>query len=399
MLKTSFFNKVARHNLERFHSEVLAWIFETFEEASKSFVCYVNQNVTCEQIKSIKVEAETSQTDILIQYQIEDCWHPIYIENKIKATEHEIENMSQTSYYYERVNDQKNAIFIYLKPSKINLDLFQQELSKNQIDSSELLPYFNAIQLNNWSLPIPNPWLTLCYQDIHNVIYDVIEQQKECLDKDLALAYLHFIQEFPSYFNPFSISNEGVNAYSQYESYKFLCAIVNTNLKKELTEHLFKYYHHAKSANGSEPLMAFFVAIPCNLCQFFFKGHKDQILNVGLQLQGSVVKFYVSASKDDYSTTSLKNLKEAKTTYQSLCRFILEDITRENLKEFKSGKNFNKNTSKTFYSRSFNLKELEMDDPYNSIKLASVLTKYILQINSRKIIELIDIFSVENNLT
>ena len=67
MLKTSFFNKVARHNLERFHSEVLAWIFETFEEASKSFVCYVNQNVTCEQIKSIKVEAETSQTDILIQ--------------------------------------------------------------------------------------------------------------------------------------------------------------------------------------------------------------------------------------------------------------------------------------------------------------------------------------------
>lgn len=43
---SSFFESVAHLNLERFHSETIAWIFNTFPDTAKNFIKSVHKEIS-----------------------------------------------------------------------------------------------------------------------------------------------------------------------------------------------------------------------------------------------------------------------------------------------------------------------------------------------------------------
>lgn len=385
MHETTFFKRVAQHNLERFHSEVLAWIFEQFPDATKKLISTLPVTLPKGDLEIIHVEAESKQTDILIYFSIDKIQYCVYIENKIKASEHFIGELSQTDYYYHRVEKKESSLFIFLKPSKIDLQKFHDGIALTNLHFQLIKAHYNPEQLNEWTSASDNPWLTLNYNDIYQVIKPVIEQSEDSIDQHLALGYLSYINDFPSYLDPFSLSSEGPNLFGQFESYKFLHACILHHLKLHSGEHQYKSYYLANSANGSEPLVAFYIELDTPVEFDLFTNRNNSKLNVGVQLQGTLVKFYISAAHEEYQNTALRNI-EAKSKYQQLCKSLLEEITRINTVEFKQGKNFNKNTTKTFFSRSFDLKIFMSSNAYNTIEVSEILSKYILQINSEEII-------------
>ena len=102
-----FFEAVAAHNLERFHSETIAWIFNNFPNTAKHFIMKIHNGI--DDFKKIhkyikdftKIEdqiqfegkfcwAEENQIDILLKYSYDSKNYQIIIENKIKASEHQI---------------------------------------------------------------------------------------------------------------------------------------------------------------------------------------------------------------------------------------------------------------------------------------------------------------------
>ena len=90
----SFFESVAHHNLERFHSETIAWIFNTFPDTAKNFIKSIHTDISS--IREIELNnqycwAESNQIDILLKYSYDSKNYQIIIENKIKASEHKIE--------------------------------------------------------------------------------------------------------------------------------------------------------------------------------------------------------------------------------------------------------------------------------------------------------------------
>ena len=91
----SFFESVAHHNLERFHSETIAWIFKTFPNSAKNFIKSIHTDISS--IEEIELElnkycwAELNQIDILLKYSYNSKNYQIIIENKMKASEHKIE--------------------------------------------------------------------------------------------------------------------------------------------------------------------------------------------------------------------------------------------------------------------------------------------------------------------
>ena len=67
----SFFESVAHHNLERFHSETIAWIFKTFPNSAKNFIKSIHTDISS--IDKIELNnqycwAELNQIDILLKY-------------------------------------------------------------------------------------------------------------------------------------------------------------------------------------------------------------------------------------------------------------------------------------------------------------------------------------------
>lgn len=112
----SFFESVAHHNLERFHSETIAWIFNTFPDTAKNFIKSIHTDISS--IDKIELNnqycwAESNQIDILLKYSYDSKNYQIIIENKIKASEHKIEAEK-------------------LKKGK-NFDDYKQQLSEDEI--------------------------------------------------------------------------------------------------------------------------------------------------------------------------------------------------------------------------------------------------------------------------
>lgn len=120
--RNTFFDSVARHNLERFHSECLAWLFNTeFKIANQ-----VIQKITSESgVEFIYALTEVQQLDLVLYYRYQGIKKALIIENKVKAadgskmfTKQEKEAwgidfeeghiFSQTEYYYFRPNAKKN---------------------------------------------------------------------------------------------------------------------------------------------------------------------------------------------------------------------------------------------------------------------------------------------------
>ena len=204
--KTDFFGCVAKHNLERFHSECIVWGFKNSKEMLKSFIKKTTQNPDLD-IEAAQAFSETSDIDVLIYYKSEGKDYLIYVENKVKANEGKkkitkktledlglnkdltIEKfketynlkrnyLSQTEYYYLR--DKTN---IEKKVSKeIDIENIEEwhyvYLVPALEDTTE-----NSRNIWNESFDKPNPWLNLSYVDIINCMPNNIDKAEDDIDK------------------------------------------------------------------------------------------------------------------------------------------------------------------------------------------------------------------------
>lgn len=453
----SFFESVAHHNLERFHSETIAWIFKTFPNSAKNFIKSIHTDISS--IEEIELElnkycwAELNQIDILLKYSYNSKNYQIIIENKMKASEHKIEaqkllkkaklklgspfdeyspqlndqeikflnfgkevKLSQTEYYYfrekleraeqivdfeinndkpsfeanpnlvlkkyisERVSTTQAAVktknecivflnenindqycrYVYLKPSRVDIKDFKNKL-KNDFDFEK----FDFKQLNEWNEKLgENPWITITYEKLFEIIEDF--ECKVAFNNELALqenfviarAYLNFIRDNIKekvHLDDFNENKE----YARFDYFKFLFELVKSKLDKST---IYEYIQ-AGSSNGGMPLFAFYKKIPLTDTFNFFKP-KQEFINIGIQVQGENFKYYVSA--DDYDNTVIITNK-TDNSYGEFVKEILKRVTEDSLitdyvkvkVDFSKYKNegFNANTTKSFYSRSYKIKD------------------------------------------
>jgi hypothetical protein len=87
--KSTFFEEVASHNLERFHSQCIAWCMRY----SKTEFCIpfiekvIERKCTNLDKEKIIVDAEVNNCDIKIEFEMNCEKYMIFIENKIKSSE------------------------------------------------------------------------------------------------------------------------------------------------------------------------------------------------------------------------------------------------------------------------------------------------------------------------
>jgi hypothetical protein len=462
----SFFKSVANHNLERFHSETIAWIFNTFQDSAKNFIKSIHDGITS--IEDIILDekkccwAELNQIDILLKYSYDSKNYQIIIENKMKASEHSINSqklhdsldkikmelkknnkeytltflseieviennrlLSQTEYYYlrEKTNHLKELVenlkrikeetkareyfienfnkdycrYVYLKPSRVNEEKFKNNNSDLKID-------FDFKQLNTWNKQLgKNPWVTITYTQLINTIqksgaiekseqalerYSKLIIEKKCIeDIIIANSYINFIQDNIKEEVNLDYFNEN-KEYARFDYFKLLFALVKAN--KISSNDQIDEYIEAGSSNDGMPIFAFYKEIELDeKYTFFSDSSKNNIIikptiNVGIQIQGENFKYYVAA--DDYDNTKVLKIQnnsnksdlkpDLTKNYGEFVQKILKEISEDSLisnlakekADFTKYKNegFNPNKTKSFYSRSYKIKNfIESEDGKN----------------------------------
>lgn len=412
---TSFFESVAHHNLERFHSETIAWIFRAFPNSAKEFILKIHGGkIEKNDILIIKSVAEVDQIDIKLEYSIGKDVYTIFIENKLKASEHDISSeklfkeldklkikdnlsdflsldekasiylseekfplLSQTEYYYlreklrflcskEKINQEeklenfKRYHFVYLKPSiikKEDLDTLSERIDYNY--SINIIDFFDFEKSNQWNKKLGvNPWITFTHKAFTKFIInsDSIKTENEDVENfTIANSYLNYIQE--NLLDEVNLEDFNKNPFGEFEYFKLLFALVKAKLKDRNNypnSEIFEYID-AGSANGGAPLFAFYKKIQTDENFTFFKDKKNNIIkkpviNLGIQLQGENFKYYISA--DDYDSISI-SIGQQKG-YGAFVQEKLENITSFVEKEGVKFR-FNSNSTKTFYSRSYKI--------------------------------------------
>jgi hypothetical protein len=82
-MSTTFFKEVAGHNLERFHSECIAWVLNRMPKDNEIFKNFK----AGEDFKFVKAVAEVKQHDIVLLFKnSEDKYKYVFVENKTKST-------------------------------------------------------------------------------------------------------------------------------------------------------------------------------------------------------------------------------------------------------------------------------------------------------------------------
>lgn len=394
----SFFESVAHHNLERFHSETIAWIFNTFQATAKNFIKSIHNGIASTEDIILNEKkcswAELNQIDILLKYSYKEKNYQIIIENKMKASEHKIEaqkllkkaklnlenpfdeyspqlnnqeikflnfnkevKLSQTEYYYlrekiERKENIENCWYVYLKPSRVSID---QEYFTNKIknDLNSVNYYFD--KLNAWNKKLgENQWITITYQKLIKIIKynEAINEKHATYDNFfIANAYLKFVEDNIKEdvnLNDFNQTEE----YARFDYFKLLFALVKTKFKDvsilnsfsdNNEENSIYEYIEAGSSNGGIPLFAFYKKIELDeKYTFYSDSSKNNIIvkptiNVGIQVQGENFKYYVSADNDNYDNTKVNNQEN----YREFCLKILIKITEKYNDKFSAGNKYN----------------------------------------------------------
>ena len=137
-LQTNFFESVSKHDLERFHSECLCWLFNNNKQLASEWINVIKKKESKEildiDINSIEVFTEVDQIDIVLickEKGNKEKYFGLIIENKIKANEHlikvkkekidDFDNLSipneeiilsQTEFYYSRNGAEKQIDII-----------------------------------------------------------------------------------------------------------------------------------------------------------------------------------------------------------------------------------------------------------------------------------------------
>ena len=399
-MSINFFESVDKHNLERFHSECLTWVFNNYHDCTKEFICKVKNitNAKIFNIDIISVSSEISNIDIIIDYKINNKNERIIIENKIKSTEHFIGNQSQTEYYYENHNDGKTS-FVYLTKFLLKRD---EIIKYHKIPAKELNSIkFDFIKQNIWRKPDNNPWITISYEDLCEIFKNkrslsesnsnvIFHEYIDYISKwnYIASDYLHY----NSSTSILSIDKNGFN--SLY--YTLLFHLLLAKLEKKFSKILdyyssemniedvssFFYYFKSGSANSSDPLFAFFRRIKINnFSRKYFeitntkKCKKINFINVGIQMQGDTIKYYTSIDDKDYDFVTTTD-RDGYMEYSKKA-FFKENILMEISNNFSLTKSNNCKT-KTFYSKSFRLKDFEKNDIKVNLELIyDVVVKFL----------------------
>lgn len=398
-MASNFFDSVDKHNLERFHSECLAWVFNNYHDCTKEFIRKVKNisNVKVSNIDIVDVLSEKNNIDLIIYYKIDNKEERIIIENKIKSTEHFIVNQSQTEYYYDNHND-GNTSFVYLTKYILKRDeiIKSHKISAKDLDSIR----FNFKKQNIWRKSDINPWITISYEDLSrifvknrpitksnsNVIFneyiDYIVNWK-CIASD----YLHFNASA-------SMSTTDKNGFN-FLYYTLLFHLLLAQLEKGSSKIIdyynyetnrgdlssFFYYFKNGSANSSDPLFAFFRRIKIDkVSRKYFKITNTNkcvdvdYMNVGIQMQGDTIKYYTSIDDKDYDFVTTTD-RDGYMNY-SKKTFFKEDILKKISKNFSLLKSNNCKT-KTFYSKSFQFKDFEKNDIKSNLDLIyNVVVKF-----------------------
>lgn len=391
-LSTNFFESVSKHDLERFHSECLCWLFNNNKQLASGWINetifkHLPEKVEIE-INSIEAYTEVDQIDIVILYKKKSFnnYFGIIIENKIKANEHSIkvkkpeqflsfkkgDELSQTEFYYFRntatkeiieKNNYKTSIqvlgdnikikkskktvtkavlrkdchYIYLVPNKIidvkseYLDLVGKDYEYNKI--------------NNWRKG-NNPWLTYTYIELA----DFLSQNKSLLNKSnfkneiYANDYIDFL--FSQFIEHVNLNNYSKNKFGKLEYIKFLRHAIFLRLDEKLKELNKDGKVDSKSSNSGDPLFNIIISDKVELSV------SDQKFELGLQVQGLTNKIYISAGQNYHSFKFSKenfDYKDKLNNYIESVDKILNKIIQKLQIKLKP----NKNSTKSFYSYSF----------------------------------------------
>jgi hypothetical protein len=177
---SSFFESVAHHNLERFHSETIAWIFNTFPITAKNFIKSVHTDIQPnEEIKFEKGDcsAELNQIDILLKYRYKEKNYQIIIENKMKASEHKIDaeklkGKNFDNYKQHFIQDEQDEIEFLSKGTdgKVMLSQTEYYYLREKMERLEQIVDFelDKFKLNKGEIPkSPN--------DLNNLFIELFE--------------------------------------------------------------------------------------------------------------------------------------------------------------------------------------------------------------------------------
>ena len=381
-MKTNFFASVAKHDLERFHSECLAWLFNTKPSPNIYAVELIKLVLKNSEVSVVFTHAvtEVNQLDLVLFYLLdgEEELRAIIIENKVKAAEgrkkistgfipntkvdkewnlikeeyklncdSEFFEFSQTEYYYLRsfeevfesekivngltqlgvkkyVISKDNCKWIYLVPAKVMqtyLDNYYSDLNYDFPKNNDWRDVFGI-----------NPWDTYTYTDLsklflpHSNNVGIIDP-----DKILAKAYVEFIilkfskleDELKSQFNSYDPANFGA-----YEYFRVLKA----SLKKNGMEKGFikEIYTWPGSSKNREPILDLIIKndiIIEESSKIYLKGNIEEIFKIGLQLQGYKLKIFIAAK--DYERISICLVNR----YEELFRNIIKESLLKNLSD------------------------------------------------------------------
>lgn len=431
-LHTNFFAKVAAHNLERFHSETIAWLFNSFPLAGKAFICSVYDIPDVDKIMLSDqfCVAEVNQIDIFISFIHNSKKYRIIIENKLKASEHAIDaikllkkaksfdafssifsekeiaflerclrnkvKLSQTEYYYfrEKIERDSSVVeckYVYLKPTKINAAIVMEANTK---EFQEVTRFIDFEQLNVWDKTIgANPWQTITYSDLLHVInnssaistielaYQKHQHSSDLADCVIANSYLDYLAAYIK--EDLNITDFDKNeSYAQLDYFKVLFALVKAKFTDPSI--LFSYsnvmsdkaifeYVAGGSSNGGMPLFAFYKRIPVGK-EFTCFDKTTTHINVGVQVQGDNFKYYVSAENVMYDATKVIDQK----MYKAFAEQTLLALDKS------QGLKFNSNKTKTFYSRSYKINDfIKGDSEIASPKdIFTVANEIAIKVNS-----------------
>lgn len=208
--KSDFFGCVAKHNLERFHSECIVWAFNNSKEMLECFIKKTAQNPDLN-IEVARAFSETSDIDILIYYKSEGNNYLIHVENKVKASEGKKKITKKILAYlkkyltiekFKEINNLKRDYlsqteYYYLRDKSKITDRITEVLSlKNKIKTTEyswsyvyLVPALGMTtdnSRNTWSESFdkPNPWVNLSYADIFNCMPEKTRRKELTSDKE-----------------------------------------------------------------------------------------------------------------------------------------------------------------------------------------------------------------------
>ncbi len=431
-LHTNFFAKVAAHNLERFHSETIAWLFNSFPLAGKAFICSVYNipDVGQVMLSDQFCVAEVNQIDIFISFTHNSKKYQIIIENKLKASEHTIDafkllkksksfdeyssifsekeiaflehclqnkvKLSQTEYYYfrEKIERDSSVVeckYVYLKPTKINAALVMEA---NKKEFQEVTRFIDFEQLNVWDKTIgANPWQTITYSDLLHVINNsgaisTIEQAYQKQQHSFDLADCVIANSYLDYLAAYIKEDLNITDFNKNESYahldyfKMLFALVKVKFTDPSM--LFSYsnimsdkaifeYVAGGSSNGGMPLFAFYKRIPVGK-EFKCFNTTTTHINVGVQVQGDNFKYYVSSENVLYDKTKVIDQQ----LYKAFAEQLLFALDKS------QGFKFNSNKTKTFFSRSYKINDfIEGDSELASPKdIFTIANEIAIKVNS-----------------